>query len=133
MIYALVAVSTAFLLSLGAAVHAHRALYLLKCAQAEMVATALGNSVLVDGIELPKPDDARWTYARAEDANKKKLHLLHIGGAVRVSEEGAVYICGKADDIALGVDITPATKKYCATVWKEYRSRVARKAIETST
>lgn len=130
MIYALIAVSAAFCLAIGAVVHARRALYLLKCVQAETVATALGNSVLVDGVELPKPDDVRWKSTMAARGDEK-IHVLSTGdGRVRVTSVGEIY---SGEGIVFSMDVTPATKKYCATVWKEYRSRVARKAIETST
>lgn len=130
MIIALVAVSAAFVFALGVAVHEHHALYRLKCAQLEMVSNALGNSVLVDGIELPKPDDSRWMFAEALAVDGAKQFVLHINGTVRVMDTGGIYIGGGVT--CTRAEITPATKKYCSAVWKEYRSRVARKAIETS-
>jgi len=131
--FTLAAVSEAFVFALGVAVHARHELHKLKCAQAETVSDALGNSVLVDGIELPKPSDTRWTFGESKLSNGQKHYILHLNGMVRTDEIGGIYIATTKDGTAVRGDITPETKKYCAAVWKEYRSRVARKAIETST
>ena len=92
--------------------------------QAQIVADALGNSVTVDGIELPKPDDVRWESTKLSNGK----YALKIG-SVFALKEGYLF---PANDIP-SLDRTPATKNYCSAVWKAYHSRVARKAIETST
>ncbi len=103
----------------------------LKMALAEAAATALGNSVLVDGIELPKPDDERWRLAKAEirDVPTGTTHtesLLMIG-EVQVALKGLFV-----GNNARGMAPTPSAENYCAAVWRAYRSRVARKAIDST-
>lgn len=105
----------------------------LKLAAAETVASALGNSVLVEGIELPKPDDIRF------DITKRTASATTDGGAVEytvtllslgelhLEERGNVYV-GSAPSIC-----TDNTKNYCSAAWKAYRSRVSRKSIENVT
>ncbi len=103
----------------------------LKMALAEAAATALGNSVLVDGIELPKPDDERWRLAKAtiRDVLTGATHIesLLMIGEVQVSLKGLFV-----GDNARGMSLTSSAENYCAAVWRAYRSRVARKAIDST-
>lgn len=103
----------------------------LKVSQAEIVSNALGNCTLVDDLELPLPQDKRWNMHPTEAANGTKFYVLALG-SVRVSENGGVYIGENATSTALRIDVTASTKKYCAAVWKAYRSRLARKSIDSS-
>jgi hypothetical protein len=97
----------------------------LKQVQADLVEAALSNSVMVDGVELPLPSDERWQYVQMKNAtNDEKVPTIRIGGVMT----GLV-------DVWVGVESpamprTVATKNYCSAVWKAYRSRVARKAIQ---
>lgn len=107
----------------------------LKLTAAETVAVALGNSVLVDGIELPKPDDSRWatveqsTSVRVDgvETHVEKTYVLHIGD-VKVSDK-FIWV----GESTVNMYVTSSTKNYCSAVWKVYRSRVSRKSIENAT
>lgn len=104
-----------------------RALRRMKAVQAEIVANALGNNVLVDGVELPKPEDERWKRdKRNKFADGSPAEFLSIG-AVVTDQLGRIYI-----EAGSSLPITEATKNYCSAVWKAYRSRVARKSIEST-
>jgi len=93
------------------------------------VEAALSDRVTVDGIELPKPDDERWTIKKYITTDTRVTVMKLSIGDLRVDETGYIQY---ADGMP-SIPATPATKNYCAAVWKAYRSRVARKAIETST
>lgn len=117
----------AFVLAAADSYRVRRELRQIKQDAAEQVANALGNSVLVDGIELPKPDDERWRLDNMLDASDKtKITTLRIGLVI----VGTQHIWIALD--APSLPDTYATKKYCSAVWKAYRSRVARKSIESA-
>jgi hypothetical protein len=100
--------------------------------RAAAVASALANEVIVDGVTLPRPDDDRWR-ARHKVILSSKLagdteHTLIELGPVKVSDEPNIYI-----ENEYPLPRTPDTQNYCTAVWKAYRSRVARKAINATT
>jgi hypothetical protein len=97
---------------------------------------ALRNTVLVDAIELPKPDDLRWTNKKATVTfyrdYKKETHeapsmtlppVQVTGHADLKSGMNGVYINGQSVD-------SPAMRKYAASVWATQRSRAVREALE---
>lgn len=106
-----------------------RALQSFKEEQAAIVAAALSNSTLVDGVELPKPDDERWKQTDSFSVGQEKNTATLSIGCVYVTQAGIYVGTGKSVPVLPG---TQAAQKYCADVWKAYRSRVARKAIETT-
>lgn len=120
--------AAALCLALAEALRANRKLQRIKIEQAQRVAEALGSGVRVDDMELPKPDDTRWyldmktTYIGSSEA----AELLRLD-AIAISLRGSLYI-GPGSP----VQDTAATKSYCASVQKAYRSRVARKSIEST-
>jgi hypothetical protein len=107
-----------------------RALQQFKEEQAARVAAALSNSTLVDGVELPKPDDERWKLEERTMTSTLrgdfKDHLLALG-TVHVDPTMFIYV-----GVGAHMPSTKDTQKYCDAVWKAYRSRVARKAIEST-
>jgi hypothetical protein len=109
-------------------IHVRHELRQIKQNAAEQVANALGNSVLVDGIELPLPDDDRWKLDQMCDAKdtSKKVTSLRIG--LVIVGEYRIWVALNAPSLP----ITNATEKYCSAVWKAYRSRVARKSIDSA-
>ena len=125
----LVAVLTAFLsgVLLGIVLADRRTRRRLDEERAKRVADALSDTVLVDGVELPKPEDERWarkTYRLANgDQNVVDIETVEIG-VVSVSNEKAVYID------RLSIPRTPAAKVYAASVWTSYRNRVTRKSTQ---
>lgn len=116
-------------LALSDAVYSRYRLRKLKMAQADAVAMALDNSVMVDGVELPKPTDVRWKIVdspvRIDGGGQQQVFQLRLGGVAVDTED--VWSGG-----GRGLPRTRATQNYCDAVWKAYRSRVARKAIDST-
>ena len=125
----LVAVLTAFLSGslLGIALAEIRTRRRQDEERAQRVADALADTVLVDGVELPKPEDERWarkTYQiDSEDKKGEKIETVEIG-LVAVSDEKAIYVD------KLSIPRTAASKAYAASVWTNYRNRAVRKSTQ---
>ena len=122
----LVAVLTAFLSGslLGIVLADRRTRRRQNEERAQKVADALADTVLVDGVELPKPEDERWTRMKYNIENENTVvHTVEIGG-VAVSAEKAIYVD------KLSIPRTVASKAYAASVWTSYRNRAARKSTQ---
>lgn len=93
--------------------------------RAKQVEQALQNAVLVDGVMLPLPDDARWAVKQIHYQDKKDVPTLVLG-AVHVRDGDMAVYAGAG---TYGMRATRSTSSYACKVWNEYRSRLARKAI----
>ena len=109
-------------------IRVRRELRQIKQDAAEQVSNALGGGMMVDGIELPLPSDDRWKLDQMCEAQNtsKKVIVLRIG--LVIAGEYDIWVALAAPNLPR----TDATKKYCSDVWKAYRSRVARKSIESA-
>lgn len=118
----LVAVLTAFLSGslLGIALADMRSRRRQNEERAQRVADALADTVLVDGVELPKPEDTRW--ARKTHGDVETLDM----GKIAVSMESAVYV------ELIAIPRTDISKAYAASVWTHYRNRVSLKSVRSS-
>jgi hypothetical protein len=96
--------------------------------QAREVADALADTVLVDGVQLPKPDDARWEVKDVKygEATSRSLVLgqVIVGGA-RVNGYDAVYLNG----VALNQKKTFDEKKYVTAVWRAHYTRITLQSV----
>lgn len=97
--------------------------------RAKRVADALADTVLVDGIELPKPEDERWELKEIKFATQIARSLVN-GPVILVGAE----ICGRSYVCVAGVPISRHTTvdqdRYTAAVWRAYQNRVVAKAIQ---
>lgn len=123
----LLAVLTAFLsgAALGIAIAEIRTRRQQDEERAQRVADALSDTVLVDGVELPKPEDGRWTYREFTGVENKERVLTVVIGEVAVSE-ARIYIAMHS------MPETAATNTYIASVWRAHRSRVSLKSVRGS-
>lgn len=99
---------------------------------AERAARALGSMVVVDGVELPKPEDERWKHSEDTLAQSKKPISVLVLGVVSVGGEevfGYNEVWIAREPLNPGA-ISAANKKYAAEVWRCYRTRLVRKSID---
>ncbi len=94
-----------------------------KAKRAEAAAEALSGLCRVGEYDLPLPEDSRWTRETSGSTSRpgQTLHLLSIGTAISVADDGGVFI----DRLA-----TPATstnRTYAKRVWRAYRQRAVDK------
>jgi hypothetical protein len=82
-------------------------------AEAAMALSDDGNTITVDGYELPKPSDSRWRM----DGGYLRL------GVVRVSKHNVVIENETVYDMA-------SDDAYIDQVWKTYRTRVVRQSLK---
>lgn len=95
---------------------------------ATAVAQALAdsNTVLVDGVQLPRPEDERWTQVTRTSAvdRKTEIECLEIGGiAVSNHTTQRVYVGGNA------LPGTQSLRDYTLSVWRAHATRTTLKAI----
>lgn len=105
---------------------------------AEATVTALRNSVIVDGVELPLPHDQRWAGIKMNiqltydgDLREKvvapglSLGPVCVTGHERLAGgENGVYVNSQT------LNNTKKMREYAASVWAAQRSRVVREALE---
>lgn len=105
---------------------------------AEATAAVLRKYVIVDGVQLPRPEDERWATGRTEiqltrngvPNGKTEAPCLHLGPATitgdsRISSgENGVYVNGSV------LEDSPKMVAYAASVWATQRSRAVREALE---
>lgn len=89
---------------------------------------AFADTVVVDGVQLPKPEDERWTK-RSTQVDEKERAFLALG-AVAVGDLppiDTVYV----ESCKIRSSGSDATKRYVAAVWDAYNSRVIVKSIRS--
>jgi len=109
---------------------------------AERAADALRGTVLVGGVQLPHPDDERWTlgkqtftfqnpdFKHVRTSISRDFPMLFLG-PVSVGGRGAgidydvVYMHGRS----LHAIATAEEKKYAEAVWRAFNSRTATKTV----
>lgn len=109
--------------------------------QARKVADAFSDTVLVDGVQLPKPDDDRWTpgkrvylhrdpqYLHIDVQTKSELPVLILGPIVVGGELAYGHDCVSINGKFISKKTTQAEKNYAAAVWRAYHTRTTLKAI----
>lgn len=101
--------------------------------EARRVADALGDTVLVDGVQLPKPEDERWTLKDVEfgprsiKSRSLVLGSVIVGGSANTGYDYVLINGAMLNGRLRGVG--PAERKYVAAVWCAYQTRIALKSI----
>lgn len=102
--------------------------------EARRVADALGDTVLVDGVQLPKPEDTRWVLKDAEFGSAKirsrslVLGSVIVGGSAHVGYD-YVLINGSPLNARMR-GISRSERQYIAAVWRAYQTRIALKSVQ---
>lgn len=95
---------------------------------ARRVSDALSDTVLVDSIELPKPENERWAMQDVDFKGRISRSLV-LGPVIVTGDDIVGHSCVCVGSTPMNRIATRAEKRYAESVWRAYRNRIVRKAL----